>query len=282
MPLQDFEQSLSSFLERRLGSDVPENLAASIRYSLLAPGKRIRPRLALASAQMLDLNETAALAVAASIEMIHCFTLIHDDLPCLDNDDFRRGQPSNHKKFDEATALLAGDALMAMAFETLMEAQDHVDPRALLMGMKRLTQAVGPHGVIGGQAAESLLTPKSTLEDLHFMHARKTGALFEAALLIPKDLAGGFSDRNLPDELDLFAKELGSAFQVADDVLDADQDSGRSPTSILSYVGEAEARSTSFRQLTQACASLKSRWQERSRPLIEIAEEVLKVLSKAL
>jgi geranylgeranyl diphosphate synthase type II len=280
----DFETSLSTFLDRRLGTTTPDNLAQSLRYSLLAPGKRIRPRLAIASGQMLGLHESAAYAAGAAIEMIHCFTLIHDDLPCMDDDDFRRGQPSNHKKFGEATALLAGDALLSMAFETFLEAQNFVDPRHLAAGMSRLLHAIGPQGVIGGQAAESLLTSHSTLEELHFMHARKTGALFEAALLIPKDLTGGYSDKNLPDELDLFAKELGSAFQVADDLDDAHQDAkvGQPPTSILSYMSEEEARSTHFRQLTQACASLKSRWQARSQPLIEIAEEVLKVLGKSL
>ena len=283
----NLEPALGAALDQALrqpDGEAPDPLAQAIRYSLLAPGKRIRPRLLAASARMLGLKEPAALPAALAIEMVHCFTLIHDDLPCMDNSDLRRGLPSNHRKFGEATALLAGDALMAVAVETLTEAAPHVSGPAFARALKRLCWAMGPRGVIGGQAAEPLLGPDARLEDLHRMHAGKTGALFSAALLIPADLAE--IDLSSPggSALAEFSRSLGMAFQIADDLDDALQSSSASsqektdPKNILYYLDVPEARKLAHETLAGRSKRLAEQWGENSRELLSIAAEVQKGL----
>lgn len=282
--MQDLEGPLASALERHLtGKDgrTPPNLAESIRYSLLAPGKRIRPRLSLACAAMVGLDERAALPPALALEMIHCFTLIHDDLPCMDDDDFRRGKPSNHKIYGEAIALLAGDALMALALDVFLDAAPHAKGSGLATALRRFAWCTGPRGVIGGQAAEALLTASSPFEAMRTMHAQKTGALFSAALLIPMDLAGIREESPEGGAIARFAAELGLAFQIADDLDDAQQDAkaeAPSPTSILHYRTAEQARSETRARLESACRELESRWNEGARPLVAIAHEVLRSL----
>ena len=275
----DIDSLLKEALERHLRDpeETPPNLAESIRYSLLAPGKRIRPRLALSCAEMVKLPYTAANPAALAIEMIHCFTLIHDDLPSMDNDDFRRGRPSNHKKFGEAIALLAGDALIGVALDVFAESEPHIAPRSFARALRRLLTAMGPRGVIGGQAAELLLNSESTLKDLQNMHALKTGALFSASLLVPMDLAGILEDSIPGLAIEGFARELGLAFQVADDLDDVEKDKGK-PISILYYMPAGQARDMTRQRLTIACNSLKSAWGNSSQPLIDIAEQVLQSL----
>ncbi len=271
----DYESSLREALERHLARPdgaTPDNLAQSIRYSLLSPGKRIRPRLALATGEMLGLSTEACLPAAHALEMIHCFTLIHDDLPCMDNDDVRRGQPSNHKKFGESIALLAGDALIAMAFEVFSEAATAAQPQAFQRALKRLLWATGPRGVSGGQALEELLTTESQLEDLQRMHALKTGALFSATLLLPMDLSGMSEESPQGMAIDLFARELGLAFQVADDFEDATE--SPDPKNVLAYLSKAEAQTMMLGRLAAATRSLEALFGDKSRPLRLIADEV--------
>jgi geranylgeranyl diphosphate synthase type II len=274
----DLETLLRDTFERfqvRKDGITPHNLSDSISYSLLSPGKRIRPRILLACGEMLGLS-TAELAPAAiALEMIHCFTLIHDDLPCMDDDDFRRGILSNHKKFGEAIALLAGDGLIALAVEVFLESP--VSPPLLIQGLKRMAWAMGPRGVIGGQAAESLLSIQSRFEDLKAMHRQKTGALFSAAILIPKDFA------NLPDDslqgraLGLFADTLGFSFQIADDLEDglSGQDGDRDSTNILTYMSKEVAQKFVKESLIEASKGLTEHWGEKAKALITIANEVI-------
>lgn len=279
----DLELELSKALDRHLAKKdgaTPANLAESIRYSLLGPGKRIRPRLVLTTAEMLGLKREAALSAALALEMIHCFTLIHDDLPCMDDDDFRRGRPSNHKKFGEAVALLAGDGLIALAIDTLMDAEVHVTPTQLLAATRRMSWAMGTRGVIGGQAAESLLNDKSTAQDLRQMHAMKTGALFSAALLLPSDLSGIDPASSKGKALASFAAELGLAFQVADDLEDAAEEK-TDPTSILNYMTLEAALKDTLARLDRAEKELKKEFAEKSGGLIAICEEVRKKLRGA-
>jgi geranylgeranyl diphosphate synthase type II len=289
---QEIERALDAALEpcfKKGTHESPKNLSDSIRYSLLAPGKRIRPRLAVACGDMIGVPRRASLAAGIAIEMIHCFSLIHDDLPSMDNDDFRRGRPSNHKVYGEAIALLSGDALMPIAFQTLADARQWVPADHVLRSLHRLTEAIGPLGMVGGQAAELLIGQKPTLESLYELHAGKTGALFQASLLMPKDLAG-ISDES-PDghSIHTFASELGIAFQVADDLDDAKQDLGHPtfdhfdgsmapPTSVLHYLKPAEASERSIRRLTDAGAQLEKRWGSKSESLLKISGEVLKSL----
>lgn len=272
----DFEEALRAATQRVLSAPTPRALAESIRYSLLAPGKRIRPRLTLACGRMLDLSREAILPPAIAIEMIHCFTLIHDDLPCLDNDDLRRGQPSNHKKFGEATALLAGDSLVAMAFEQLTAAAPHVGAPELIAALRRLAEALGPQGLCGGQSAELELGEKATRRDVEAVHRAKTGALFSAALLIPRDFAGVSPESTPGMALDLFARELGCAFQVADDLEDAPQpgDEASERGSILRFQSRSEAARDAIRRVRAGGDALSACWKRGADPLLHLATEL--------
>jgi len=204
----------------------------------------------------------------------------------MDDDDFRRGRPSNHKQFDEGTALLAGDALIPMAFETLLEARASADPAHVLDAMSVLTRAMGPEGVCGGQAAEGILGATATLDDLRKMHAQKTGALFSAALLMPRALAGLDPDSHPGRAIATFAEELGSAFQVVDDLEDAIQDKGvdgnklaHAPedeafASILRYLPFEAAREVTLERLRNASQSLHTHWGTPAQSLTRISDEV--------
>lgn len=257
-------------------------LLEAIQYSLLAPGKRIRPRLCLTTSTMLGLNEAHVLPAALALEMYHCYTLIHDDLPCLDNDDMRRGRPSNHKVYGEGLALLAGDALFAMAFESFSGSASHFDSKGFLRALSRFTEMTGARGVIGGQALESALNPSSQLEDLRRMHYAKTGILFSASILVPMDLAGIVESSSEGFALTRFARELGLGFQVADDLEDAEQDlrNGKSltPTHVMYYLPREEAARQSREALQSACDGLTKIWGERATALVSIAQEVIKSL----
>ncbi len=277
----DFEKHLENQLEKLL-NNAPSNLAQAMRYSLLAPGKRIRPRLVQASARLLALNDQAALPIAVAIEMFHCFTLIHDDLPCMDDDDFRRGKPSNHKVFGEAIALLAGDALMALAAEALLDAHAYVAPEFFSKGMRRFLEVAGPRGVMGGQAQESLLQTNSPLEELRLMHQKKTGVLFSASVLIPKDFAGISDTSSHGEALIAFSEALGEAFQVADDLEDLlstpFEELRDSPIHILHYLSEKDAKDQTLQRLNAATQKLHERFEERASELLAISEEVRKKL----
>lgn len=216
-----FEAFLESTCTRLL-EGVPQNLRESIRYSLLAPGKRVRPRLAVAASDLLGLKSQIGFTIGAAIEMIHCYTLIHDDLPCMDNDDFRRGKPTNHKVYGEAVALLAGDSLMPMAWELLDSLFDQADTHQVRRALARFSWAVGPRGVVAGQAQEFILDSKSSKTEVEAMHGLKTGALFDASILMPLDVSGLEGPK--ADALLAFSKSFGLAFQAADDLEDLKQD----------------------------------------------------------
>ncbi len=267
------EEALTHF-EEDSEIESKDPLFASIRYSLLAPGKRIRPRLSLCVSQLLNIPGPAALATAISIEMLHCFTLIHDDLPCLDNDDFRRGQPSNHRRFSEATALLAGDALIFLAFEVFQNSAQTIPSELWIKGLRRLCQTMGPRGVIGGQTRELFLNADSaTLPQLLKVHALKTGALFEAALLIPLDFSGIPPSSPPGEALTRFARNLGSAFQIADDL--EDQEEAQSPTSLLFYPDHLRVIDRVLTEARSSHQDLKSHWGSATEPLITMHQEVL-------
>lgn len=278
----DIDSALSKTLDQ-FSLGVPSKLLEAIQYSLLGPGKRIRPRLALACGSMAGLPLDVATHVALALEMIHCYTLIHDDLPCMDNDDYRRGRPANHKQFGEAMALLAGDALIGLATEVIIEAQNFVEPQNLVIGMKRFAWAIGPRGVVGGQAAEMQLNTNSTIGDLREMHAKKTGALFIASLLIPADFAGISMATTKGKAIEEFAKQLGLAFQIADDLEDINQDVARSggtpaPQNVLYYLPEDDVRLLTISGLEKAKRQLTLAWDRGSETLELIADEVIKRL----
>lgn len=273
----NFDLILSEHLDRYfVTNDVPSNLKESIRYSLLLPGKRIRPRLTLTTSALLKIPQAAATAAAVALEMIHCFTLIHDDLPCMDNDDFRRGKPTNHKVFGEGIALLAGDALIPMAFEEFSIASAYLSSAKFQRGLSRLMKSIGPSGVIGGQAAESLLNKNSNLEDVLNMHRKKTGALFEAAILIPLDFSDTSSDSKPAVDLSNFAKELGLAFQLVDDLEDANNPKENPFTSVIRFMSPDEIRIKVPTGILKNLDRLSESFSEHElRPLKAIADEIL-------
>ena len=197
--------------------DVPPRLLQALRYSVLDGGKRLRPILVLASAEAVGGDSQVAMPAACAIELIHTFSLIHDDLPCMDDDDLRRGKPTSHKVFGEAIALLAGDALFALAFEMLMTLRtDHARIRACTL---EIAQASGLHGMVGGQVADMELSRKqATLDDVRAVHRRKTGALIQASTTVGGMIGGG-SDQQI-EALQQYGGAIGMAFQIQDDILD--------------------------------------------------------------
>ncbi len=201
----------------------PSRLHRAMRYSAMAGGKRLRPVLTLAAAELLGVSDDSALPAAVAVECIHTYSLIHDDLPCMDNDDLRRGRPTAHREFDEATALLAGDALLTEAF--LILGRHYAASPALAQSLTgELAAAAGSRRLIGGQM-EDLLAEKrddATTADLEFIHLNKTAAMIEVALVM-----GGLCARTTAANVEilrLIGHHLGLAFQIVDDVLDATAD----------------------------------------------------------
>lgn len=210
-------------IERGLASALPSDagrLASAMRYAVLGGGKRIRPLLVHASARALALSDTQAETIALAVEIIHAYSLVHDDLPAMDNDDLRRGRPTCHRQFDEATAILAGDALQALAFEILADDPAmSANPAAQAAAMGGLARACGARGMAGGQALD-LAAVGRTLdsEELKAMHRLKTGALIRFSVVAPAGFADAGDDRRAA--LDRYGSLVGLAFQIHDDVLD--------------------------------------------------------------
>ncbi len=202
--------------------DCPEKVIyESMNYSLMAGGKRIRPVLSLATAEMLNGDIKAVLPFACAIEMIHNYSLIHDDLPCMDDDDFRRGKPTNHKVFGEAISVLAGDGLLNMAFETMLKETVKSDENCFFRAKASclIAEAAGVKGMIGGQVLDIESENKSIGYDrLCAMHQKKTGALIRASILAPAVLFGASCETK--ETLKFYADKIGLAFQIKDDILD--------------------------------------------------------------
>ncbi len=250
-----FEESLAAALAT--SGSLSARLAAAMRHALLAPGKRLRPQLVFAAGVLTDAPPEALTPFAVAVELIHTYSLIHDDLPAMDDDALRRGQPTVHVAFDEATAILAGDALQALAFEILAATPElTLEQRMRLVGL--LARAAGAAGMVGGQAldieAERQLSPAEDrgVAQLERLHRGKTGALIEAAV-IGGALCGPRVKRSLIEALAHFAAHLGLAFQIVDDLLDTSADAatlGKTPgkdaergkQTFVTLLGEQAAR----------------------------------------
>jgi farnesyl diphosphate synthase len=216
-----FEEVLRGLLPR---ADVaPQRLHEAMRYAVLDGGKRIRPLLAFAGGELAGADAARLDIAAAAVELIHAYSLVHDDMPCMDNDVLRRGKPTCHVQYDEATALLVGDSLQTLAFQLLAEHRLSDDAQRQLDMIKLLAVATGSRGMAGGQAIDLVSVGKSlTLPELEFMHIHKTGALIRAAIMLGAH-CGSASAPQLA-KLDHFGKLIGLAFQVVDDVLDCEAD----------------------------------------------------------
>lgn len=274
----DFTAALAEtakFTDAGIGKiiQVPSGLEARVfeamRYAALAPGKRLRPFLVLASAQLFSVARRSALQVACAIELVHAYSLVHDDLPAMDDSDLRRGLPTCHKAFDEATAVLAGDGLLTLAFEVLADPDTHGDPAVRCELVASLAQAAGGHGMVGGQMIDLLAEHRPDLDigTITRLQRLKTGALIafacEAGAILGK----------APQELRLalrgYAHDLGLAFQIADDLLDVEgsagvtgkpvgQDAAAGKATFVSILGVERARAQADALVRQAVAHLEA------------------------
>ena len=207
-------------LDKSIAIARPEKIYEAMRYSLLAGGKRLRPILCLATCDLMGGTEAMAMPTACALEMIHTMSLIHDDLPAMDNDDFRRGKPTNHKVYGEDIAILAGDGLLAYAFEFVATQTKNVAPENIIRVVAALGRTVGAAGLVGGQVLDLESEGKSdiTAETLSFIHTHKTGALLETSVVSGAMLAS--ADEGDIERLSNYAKNIGLAFQIIDDILD--------------------------------------------------------------
>jgi farnesyl diphosphate synthase len=240
-------------------------LGAAMRHAALGPGKRLRAFLAIESAALFRVPAQQALRAAAAVELVHAYSLVHDDLPCMDDDAMRRGQPTVHVKWDEATAVLAGDALQTLAFEILAAPGTGIDPRIQIRLVHRLAQAAGAFGMAGGQAldiaAETAASPL-TLEEIAELQALKTGALIGWAAE-----SGAILGRSDPAPMQHYAAALGLAFQIRDDILDVEgqsevtgkgvgKDAGKGKATFVSLLGIEAAREKARDLVSGACDTL--------------------------
>jgi geranylgeranyl diphosphate synthase type II len=228
------EEALHTWLDR-VTLDAPPVLAEAMSYSLIAPGKRLRPLLTVMACEAVGGSPDGALPAACAVEMVHTYSLVHDDLPAMDDDDLRRGRPTCHKRYGEALAILAGDALLTGAFQVLAEGYP---PRTAAVSTAELAAASGSAGMVGGQVLDlgaegkvPMTGPPQTADDLEGVHRRKTGALFLAALRLGLFAAQGERpagpDPEAREALDRFGRAFGLAFQIADDLIDAQGSSDR-------------------------------------------------------
>lgn len=266
--LAGYARELDAVLEKCLaGKGAPQMLVQAMEYSLMAGGKRLRPVLCATWAEMLGQPRGEVLWFACGLELIHTYSLIHDDLPAMDNDDLRRGKPSNHKKFGEWTAILAGDGLLTEAFSMMLESG--LPPERVVRAAAMVARGAGPSGMVGGQAVDMHYTGRGdavTLDELRAMHAMKTGALITAACVSGAILAGAGpeAERNARE----YGRNVGVAFQIADDILDvvgdqkllgkpvgSDEERGKSTYPAL--VGLNESRRLADQAASAALAALK-------------------------
>lgn len=293
MSLQQLSQStltrVDRYLSNKLSTYAPAtHLHEAMEYSLFNGGKRIRPMLVYATAQLINGITQATDAAAAAIESIHAYSLIHDDLPAMDNDDLRRGKPTSHIKFDEATAILAGDALQTFAFELLSD-KELAMPTKQLQLIQELTQASGRHGMIAGQMIDlSSLNKELSLEELEQMHSHKTGALIKASVRMGALSATTEEIKHSKEfeSLSIYADTIGLAFQVQDDIIDLTSDTN---TLGKTQFSDAEANKPTYpkllglngskllvQQLHQKAMDQIITFGKKGQPLADIANYIIK------
>jgi farnesyl diphosphate synthase len=273
-PSQTFEQALAiiaqdtdTFLEEALslrGAAAPR-LVEAMRYASLGAGKRLRPFFVVATSRLHDVDERSALRVGAALECVHCYSLVHDDLPAMDNDDLRRGKPTVHRAFDEATAILVGDSLQTLAFELLADPETHADAEVRVALIGALARAAGKNGMAGGQMLdlEAETHAVHELRDIMRLQALKTGALFGFACE-----AGAMLAKADPEPLRQYAEHVGLAFQIVDDILDVEaspetlgkatqKDHDKGKATFVDLLGLEEAKQRAVAHAEGAVAALK-------------------------
>lgn len=284
--LQERQAQVEAALDSAIPITYPEKIYEAMRYSLLAGGKRLRPILCLATCEMAGGTVEMSLATACALEMIHTMSLIHDDLPAMDNDDYRRGKLTNHKVYGENIAILAGDGLLAYAFEFVAANTRNVPAERVLQVITRLGRAVGAAGLVGGQVVDLESEGQSdvSIETLNFIHNHKTAALLEASVVCGGILAGAPE----PDlqRLSRYAQNIGLAFQIVDDILDitatqeelgktAGKDLQAQKATYPSFWGLEESQRQAQKLIQAASAELVP-FGDRARPLLALAEFIIK------
>jgi farnesyl diphosphate synthase len=286
--MRGYQTRVQSVLETALPSAdiLPQRLHAAQRYAVLGGGKRLRPLLVYCTGEALNVPAAMLDAPAAAVELIHSYSLVHDDLPAMDNDDLRRGQPTTHRAFDEATAILAGDALQVLAFSLLSrDRTPGVSSDARLKMIQILADASGTLGMAGGQAIDLAAVGRElTLAELEAMHRLKTGALIRASVLMAAACSRDLSSANW-DALDGYAQDIGLAFQIQDDILDVEgsteeigktsgADAARDKPTYTSLMGLDAAKKRARELKLRACERL-SRLGEGSQVLAWLASYVI-------
>ena len=278
------EAFLTTYFDR--SSSKPSVIFESMRYSLFAGGKRVRPILALASYEAFKKDSAAILPQASSVELIHTYSLIHDDLPAMDDDELRRGKPTNHKVFGEAIAILAGDALLTEAFKMMTVAENNsIKPSLLLRAIQELANAAGARGMVGGQVQDILSdNANPSLDMVEFIHAKKTAAMITACLRIGGILA--HAEEAALQSLTAFGERIGFAFQIIDDILDIEgttedlgkesgADQSRHKMTYPFIVGLDQAKRKADELVQEAILSLEL-FSYEAHPLREIARYIIR------
>jgi len=283
--LAERRQLVEAAIDQAVPLQYPETLYESMRYSLLAGGKRLRPILCLATCELVGGSLDLAMPTACALEMIHTMSLIHDDLPSMDNDNYRRGKLTNHKVYGEDVAILAGDALLTYAFELVAEKTQGADPQRILKVIAAMGRAVGGEGLVGGQIVDlsSEGNPDVTLETLTFIHNHKTAALLEVSVTSGALLAGA-ADEDV-EKLRSYAQRIGLAFQIVDDILDITSTSETLGKSVGKDVNAQKATYPSFwgldesrqqaTQLIEAAKADLNGFGELRQPLLAIADYII-------
>lgn len=284
--LKERQKLCDTALDQSIPVVYPEKIYEAIRYSLLAGGKRVRPILCLATCEMIGGTIEMSMPTACAVEMIHTMSLIHDDLPAMDNDDYRRGKLTNHKVYGEDIAILAGDGLLALAFEFVAsQTPENVPTQRTLQVIARLGKALGAAGLVGGQVVDLESEGKSdiSLETLNFIHNHKTAALLEACVVCGGIIAGASPED--VQKLTRYSQNIGLAFQIIDDILDitatqeqlgktAGKDLTAQKVTYPSLWGIEESRAKAQQLVEEACAELES-FGEKAVPLQAIAHFII-------
>ena len=269
MKMNNYIEAVNKKLEEFMPVLYPEDIFKAMKYTVTLPGKRLRPVMCLETCRMFGGNIEDAIPTACAIEMLHAQTLIHDDLPCMDNDDFRRGKPTNHKVFGEANAVLAGDALLTFAPQIIIKNSKNLGPDKLIRIMEEYFHAAGAFGVIAGQVVDiesEKNSPENAQETLEYIHTHKTADLFKLALRTGAIIADA-SEKEI-EEITEFGQNMGVAFQIADDILDE--------TSTFEEMGKTLGKDKEAGKLTYTNLNGIEKSREDLNNLIERCFEILK------